>query len=64
MKNRLLSIFAAIAVTLSLSACQNGDTEQTASLSDLAATIVKEAVEMKYRFFSFGDACFFHHPKK
>jgi len=33
MKNRILSIFAAIAVTLSLSACQNGDTEQTAPLT-------------------------------
>lgn len=30
MKNRILSIFAAIAVTLSLSACQNSNTEQTA----------------------------------
>ena len=26
--------------------------------------LYKTAVEMKYRFFSFGDACFFHHPKK
>ena len=34
MKNRILSIFAAIAVILSLSACQNGDTEQTAPLSE------------------------------
>ena len=33
MKNRFLSIFAAIAVTLSLSACQNGNTEQTAPLT-------------------------------
>ncbi len=34
MKHRILSIFVAIVVTLSLSACQNGDTEQTATLSD------------------------------
>ncbi len=47
MKNRLLSIFTAIAVILSLSACQNGNTEQTAPLSDSATTIVEEAVEMK-----------------
>ena len=33
MKNRILSIFAAIAVTLSLSACQNGNTEQTVPLT-------------------------------
>lgn len=47
MKNRILSIFAAIAVTLSLSACQNSNTEQTVPLSESATTIVEEAVEMK-----------------
>lgn len=45
MKNRILSIFAAIAVTLSLSACQNGNTEQTAPLSDTATTVVEETAE-------------------
>ena len=42
MKNRFLSIFAAIAVTLSLSACQNGDTEQNLPLSDM---VVSEATQ-------------------
>ncbi len=47
MKKKFLSILVAIAVTLSLSACQNGNTEQTAPLSDSATTVVEEAVEMK-----------------
>jgi len=45
MKNRILSILAAIAVALSLSACQNGDTEQTAPLSDSVTTVVEETAE-------------------
>lgn len=47
MKNRFLSTFAAIAVALSLSSCQNSNTEQTVSLTDSATTVVEEAVEMK-----------------
>lgn len=45
MKNRLLSIFAAIAVILSLSACQNGDTEQTAPLSEAVISETTQSLE-------------------
>lgn len=52
MKNRILSIFAAIAVTLSLSACQNGDTEQTATLSDSSVNeaATQESVKLPHGY--------------
>ena len=45
MKNRILSIFAAIAVILSLSACQNGNTEQTAPLSEAVVSETTQSLE-------------------
>ncbi len=45
MKKKFLSILVAIAVTLSLSACQNGNTEQTVPLSDSVTTVVEETAE-------------------
>ncbi|MBQ8176439.1 MAG: hypothetical protein IJ035_05325 [Oscillospiraceae bacterium] len=52
MKNRILSIFAAIAVALSLSACQNGDIEQTAPLSDLSVSeaTTQESVKLPHGY--------------
>ena len=46
MKNKLLSIFAAIAVITSLTACQSGKTEQETQISVVAEQST-ETVEMK-----------------
>ena len=45
MKNKILSMLAAIAVAMTLSACQADNTGQTPPLIDSAATIVEETAE-------------------
>ena len=45
MKNKILSMLAAIAVAMTLSACQAGDTGQMSPLSEAVTTVVEETAE-------------------